>query len=103
VKIGSEVNFLVLDVLPRLRPGVVVHLHDIFLPLRVSTPLDGGFRPLLERAVPNPGLLAHNESWDVRVATQALKRMRRAEFADIVFPSHHGARRSEFGSVESAE
>jgi hypothetical protein len=32
VKIGSDVNFLVLDVLPRLRPGVVVHFHDIFLP-----------------------------------------------------------------------
>jgi hypothetical protein len=31
-KIGSDVNFLVLDVLPRLRDGVVVHFHDIFLP-----------------------------------------------------------------------
>jgi predicted O-methyltransferase YrrM len=32
VKVGSDVNFLVLEVLPRLRPGVVVHIHDIFLP-----------------------------------------------------------------------
>src|SRR3954452_12289297 len=32
VKIGSDVNFIVLEVLPRLAPGVVVHLHDIFLP-----------------------------------------------------------------------
>ena len=32
VKLGSDVNFLILDVLPRLHPGVVVHFHDIFLP-----------------------------------------------------------------------
>jgi len=32
VKMGSEVNYLILDVLPALRPGVVVHFHDIFLP-----------------------------------------------------------------------
>ena len=31
-KRGSEVNFLVLEVLPRLQPGVFVHFHDIFLP-----------------------------------------------------------------------
>lgn len=32
VKIGSEVNYLVLEVLPRLAPGVLVHFHDIFVP-----------------------------------------------------------------------
>jgi hypothetical protein len=32
VKIGSDVNFLYLEVLPRLKPGVVVHIHDIPMP-----------------------------------------------------------------------
>ena len=32
VKIGGDVNFLFLEVLPRLKPGVLVHFHDIFLP-----------------------------------------------------------------------
>jgi Methyltransferase domain len=32
VKLGSDVNFIILDVLPRLQPGVLVHFHDIFLP-----------------------------------------------------------------------
>jgi hypothetical protein len=32
VKIGGDVNYLFLEVLPRLRPGVIVHVHDIFLP-----------------------------------------------------------------------
>jgi predicted O-methyltransferase YrrM len=29
---GTDVDRLLLDVLPRLKPGVLVHLHDIFLP-----------------------------------------------------------------------
>ena len=32
-KIGSDVQFLFLEVLPRIRPGVVVHIHDIFMPM----------------------------------------------------------------------
>jgi hypothetical protein len=32
VKTGSDVNHIVLDVLPVLASGVVVHVHDIFLP-----------------------------------------------------------------------
>ncbi|HEX5984463.1 MAG TPA: class I SAM-dependent methyltransferase [Solirubrobacterales bacterium] len=32
VKLGSDVNYIVLDVLPALAPGVIVHFHDVFLP-----------------------------------------------------------------------
>ncbi len=32
VRVGGDVNYLVLEVLPRLRPGVIVHFHDIYLP-----------------------------------------------------------------------
>jgi hypothetical protein len=32
VKIGGDVNYLFLEVLPRLNAGVIVHVHDIFLP-----------------------------------------------------------------------
>ncbi|MGA3068524.1 MAG: class I SAM-dependent methyltransferase [Tepidisphaeraceae bacterium] len=31
-KHGSDVNFLVFDVLPRLAAGVVIHFHDVFVP-----------------------------------------------------------------------
>jgi predicted O-methyltransferase YrrM len=31
-KAGSDVNWLFLHVMPRLAPGVVVHVHDIFWP-----------------------------------------------------------------------
>lgn len=32
VKTGGDVNYLFLEVLPRLRPGVLVHVHDINYP-----------------------------------------------------------------------
>ncbi|MBM3512358.1 MAG: class I SAM-dependent methyltransferase [Alphaproteobacteria bacterium] len=31
-KAGSDVNHIVFNLLPRLRPGVVIHFHDIFYP-----------------------------------------------------------------------
>ncbi|OGR56380.1 MAG: hypothetical protein A3I11_04205 [Elusimicrobia bacterium RIFCSPLOWO2_02_FULL_39_32] len=32
VKVGSDVNYLILEVLPRLKSGVIIHFHDIFFP-----------------------------------------------------------------------
>jgi hypothetical protein len=32
VKTGGEVNYLILEVLPALQPGVIVHIHDIYIP-----------------------------------------------------------------------
>ncbi len=29
-KVGSDVNYIIFELLPRLKPGVVVHLHDIY-------------------------------------------------------------------------
>lgn len=31
-KIGSDVNFLLFEILPRLNPGVWIHFHDVFYP-----------------------------------------------------------------------
>lgn len=31
-KTGSDVNYIYFEILPRLRPGVLIHVHDIFLP-----------------------------------------------------------------------
>ena len=32
VKTGSDVLYLYLDIIPNLKPGVFIHIHDIFLP-----------------------------------------------------------------------
>lgn len=31
-KVGGEVTHVILELLPRLRPGVLIHIHDIFMP-----------------------------------------------------------------------
>ena len=31
-KVGSDVNHILFKILPRLKPGVLVHIHDIFFP-----------------------------------------------------------------------
>lgn len=36
-KTGSDVNYLVFQVLPRLPAGVLIHFHDIFLPFEYPT------------------------------------------------------------------
>lgn len=40
VKLGGDVNYLVLEVLPRLAKGVLVHFHDIPWPMPAFAPLD---------------------------------------------------------------
>lgn len=42
LKIGSDVQFEFLEIIPRLAPGVIVHVHDIFFPFeyRRDWPVD---------------------------------------------------------------
>jgi predicted O-methyltransferase YrrM len=37
-KVGSDVNYLLFEVLPRLQSGVLVHFHDIFYPFEYPKP-----------------------------------------------------------------
>lgn len=32
LKIGSDVSKIYLDIIPKLKPGVIIHIHDIFFP-----------------------------------------------------------------------
>lgn len=44
LKIDSDVYFLYLEVLPRLKKGVVIHIHDIFFPFPTPEPETWIFR-----------------------------------------------------------
>jgi len=50
-KTGSDVNFLFFDVLPRLKAGVFVHVHDIFLPMEYPRDWVIEAKPKLEWAI----------------------------------------------------
>ena len=43
LKCGSDLQFLIFEILPRLRPGVFVHFHDVFYPFEYPSEwLSGG-------------------------------------------------------------
>jgi len=72
VKVGGDVNRIVLDVLPTLAPGVLVHFHDVFLPFEYPREwfTDEGYywaeQYLLQ------AFLEFNETFEVVVAAQLL-------------------------------
>lgn len=55
-KTGSDVNFLFFQVLPRLKPGVIVHIHDVFLPFEY----------------PREWVIEENRSWNEQYLVRAL-------------------------------
>ena len=59
---NSDVTVLFLDVLPRLRPGVLVHIHDIFLPW--DYPADWALRMYSEQYLLAAALLAGGTSYE---------------------------------------
>jgi predicted O-methyltransferase YrrM len=83
VRRGGEVNRIVLGVLPRLRPGVLVHFHDVFLPYdypRLFFVFGGHFTEQYLLAA----LLEGNGDWDVVLAAHALHRERRADLVAAI-------------------
>ena len=54
-KTGSDVTHLFLEILPRLNPGVIVHVHDIFFPYEY----------------PKPWVMKQNRFWNEQYLLQA--------------------------------
>ncbi len=71
VKIGGDVNRVVLDLLPLVRPGVVVHFHDIFLPRNYSRAHIAGAHFWTEQYLVQ-AFLSGNREWEVLVGGNAV-------------------------------
>lgn len=74
VRIGGDVNFLVLDVLPRLAPGVLVHFHDIPMPYEYAESYytNPRFRMLWTELYLLQAFLCHNAVWKTVLAMNLL-------------------------------
>jgi hypothetical protein len=75
VKIGGDVNRVVLDVLPLLKPGVYVHFHDIFLPWEYPKAFVLERRFYWAEQYLLQAFLAFNGEYEVLFGTHALKRV----------------------------
>lgn len=89
VRTGSDVNFLFLDVLPRLAPGVVVHVHDIGLPYEYPEAYftNPSFRMFWTEAYLLQAFLTFNSQFEVLLALNYLMFAKKQEFAQA-FPHY---------------
>jgi hypothetical protein len=74
VKLGSDVNYLVLDVLPVLAPGVIVHFHDVFLPWEYPRTWFEDMRYYWAEQYLLQAFLAFNDAFEVLLPANAVAR-----------------------------
>ena len=85
VKTGGDVNFLFLEVLPRLKPGVLVHIHDIFFPFEYPREWITEQRRFWTEQYLLQAFLSFNIEFEVLVSSNYLQTYHSAELEQI-FP-----------------
>ncbi len=90
LKIGSDVQYLFLEVLPRLRTGVVVHVHDIFLPAEYREEWLRKQHWFWNEQYLLQAFLAFNNAFDVLWAASYMH-LRHSEALAQAFPSYDRA------------
>jgi len=92
VRLASDVNYLFLQVLPRLRPGVIVHIHDIYLPYEYPrVHFFGPNKMFWNEQYLLEGLLSENPRWEVLLPGFLVQKDMEAEF-QAAFPRYDPAR-----------
>lgn len=72
VRIGGDVQFLILEVLPRIKKGTVVHFHDIFLPSNyLKDQVLKNYEFFSEQYLLQ-AFLTENENWEILLAASYL-------------------------------
>ena len=98
-KTGSDVNYLVLDVLPVLQPGVVVHFHDVFLPWEYPPDWLVNHGAYWTEQYLLQAFLAFNDAYRVLVSAQAMIREFPEETAALIPSSATEERARRFAEV----
>jgi hypothetical protein len=97
VKIGSDVPHTHLEILPRLAAGVVVHLHDIFLPWEYPQHWIRQSRFFWNEQYLLRALLCNNDAFEVLLPLHHLYRSHRDAVAEAVdLPAEDPAGPSSF-------
>ena len=91
VKAGSDVNHLVLDVLPRLPGGVHVHFHDVFHPFEYFPVWLERDRKAWSENYLLRALLAHSHRYQVQLFADYLWRFHKKTVKEL-FPAMLGSR-----------
>jgi len=91
VRLASDVNFLYLQVLPRLKAGVIVHIHDIYLPYEYPRVHFFGHNKMFwNEQYLLEALLSENPHWEVLLPGFLVQKDMEAEFR-AAFPYYDPA------------
>lgn len=106
VRIDGEVPHLVLEVLPTLKPGVLVHVHDVHLPFNVPIDpsaylFDRAWPMLFDEAMLVQAYLCHNQRVEIVMSTPLLRHYHEDFLRRVLpgyqpldprdFDTHHGS------------
>jgi hypothetical protein len=91
VKMGGDVNHVVLDLLPRLRYGVLVHFHDIFLPWEYPRKWAEDYGLFWNEQYLLQAFLSMNDRFEILCALYALARRRPERLRELVPSWRDGA------------
>jgi hypothetical protein len=83
VRTGSDVNYLILEILPRLAPGVIVHFHDIPMPFEYSKVYftNPKFRMFWTESYLLQAFLCFNNRFEILLAMEYLMTEQKKEFS----------------------
>jgi len=88
LKIGSDVQKFYLDILPRLRKGVLIHIHDIFLPAEYPKEVIMKRLRFWTEQYLLQAFLAFNESYNVLWASSYMH-LNHPDLLEKAFPSYN--------------
>lgn len=93
VRLGGDVPYLYLEILPRLRPGVLVHIHDIPFPYPSAAPSEWIFRKhrFWTEAYLVHAFLLYNSAFSVSLCSSLLH-LRAPDELRSAFPVYDPAR-----------
>ncbi len=87
VKPGSDVNYLILEILPKLSTGVIIHFHDIYLPYDYALNVLQTFFHWMETSLLR-AFLVHNDKARI-IFCQSHLHYDRKEALKEVFPEYN--------------
>ena len=87
LKPGSEVLYLLLEALPALRPGVIVHIHDVFRPFEYPRLLYDTYGNCWQEHYLVQAFLAFNREYEIVCAAHAIARLHGERLRELV-PLH---------------
>lgn len=96
VKPGSEVNKIILEVLPRLKKGVFVHFHDIYFPYDYHPEILSKQLYFWNESVLLQAYLTNNSKYELKTSMSMLHYFKSKELQQLL-PNYIPHKSSEFG------